>query len=92
MKIKPYFKFLNLICFLLRGFSSNPSYAVVTQLLHGPTFGRLYIMSSAHTSEAAGKEKGAALSLYTILYTIFMNAGGTCGKLSFSRRFIPLQL
>jgi len=72
MKIKPYFKFLNLICFLLMDFSSNPSYAVVTQLLHGLTSGRLYIVSSAHTSEAAEEEKRAALSLYTI----FMNPGG----------------
>ena len=58
-------------------FSSNPSYAVVTQLLHGLTSGRLYIVSSAHTSEAAEEEKRAALSLYTI----FMNArGGLVGN------------
>ena len=62
------------IRFLLTSFFSSP--VIIMRLLHGLTFGGLYIVSTAYLSEVMKEEEGFALSLYTI----FMNMGNLVGN------------
>lgn len=63
--------------FLLTGLSPTPHYAIVVQLLHGLTFGGLYVASTAYITESVrDDERGFALSLYTIT----ANMGGFIGS------------
>ena len=59
------------------GFLHEPLLVIAVQLLHGLTFGGLYVVSVAYLSESVGTEfKGLALSLYTI----FSNIGSFIGN------------
>lgn len=63
--------------FLLTGVSTTPFYAISVQLLHGLTFGGLYVVSIAYITELVeDKERGFALSLYTIATNIGSFIGG----------------
>lgn len=63
--------------FLLTGLSPTPFYTIIVQLLHGLTFGGLYVTSTAYITEIVeDEEKGFALSLYTIA----TNTGGFMGS------------
>jgi len=56
--------------------SQAPSHAIVVQMLHGLTFGGLYVVSTAYLAEAAGGAAGLALSLYTVASNLGGIAGG----------------
>lgn len=59
------------------GLAGEPWLVVAAQLLHGLTFGGLYVVSVAYLSEAVDPDlKGLALSLYTI----FSNIGSFIGN------------
>ena len=59
------------------GAAGEPWLVVAAQLLHGLTFGGLYVVSVAYLSEAVNPDlKGLALSLYTI----FSNIGSFIGN------------
>ncbi|RLF19618.1 MAG: hypothetical protein DRZ82_05080 [Thermoprotei archaeon] len=63
--------------YLLTVFVRDPILVVLVQLLHGLTFGGLYVVSTAYISDSVPEDmKGLALSLYTI----FTNLGSFIGN------------
>jgi len=63
--------------YLLTVSVGNPFLVILVQLLHGLTFGGLYVVSTAYISEIVSEDrKGLALSLYTV----FMNLGSFIGN------------
>jgi len=65
------------IRYLLTVLTRNPILVIIVQLLHGLTFGGLYVVSIAYLSDSVPEDmKGLTLSFYTI----FMNLGVFIGN------------
>ena len=63
--------------YLLTVLVGNPVLVIIVQLLHGLTFGGLYVVSVAHLSDSVPEDmKGIVLGLYTI----FMSLGSFIGN------------
>jgi len=78
--------------YILTAFTGNPGLIIGAQLLHGLTFGGLYVVSVSYLSEAVDEDlKGLALSLYSINSSIARFLGNYfLGLLVDNYGFVPM--